>query len=641
MMDDDAALFDVDSVRQAERAARARLPAGEQLMERAGQAAWRALLDRWPAAQRIAVVCGTGGNGGDGFVLARHALESGRTVRLLAVDAPSDPDAAQARDRYVAAGGAIEPFDSCIPAADVVVDALLGIGLAGPPRGPAAAVIEAINSHPAPVLALDVPSGLAPVAHGGAVVVADVTLEFLLPKAYLRTGRALDHVGRLLLAPLGETLLPGDIRPRAVALSSGALARWLTPRDRDSHKGHHGRVLLIGGDHGGGGAVLMAAEAALRCGAGLVRVYTRAEHVAPLLARVPEAMAGSGDAGPDLDWPDVVAIGCGLGQSAWARGLWQAAVGAGRPLVLDADALNLLAESPVGLPADCVLTPHPGEAARLLGRETATVQADRFSAADALVARYGCVVVLKGAGTIVAAPGCTSAVIGAGNPGMATGGMGDVLTGVITALRAQGLPAFDAARCGALLHACAGDAAAAEGGARAVADRPDGAAATPGEPAMKLFLSDAAATDALGRALASTLPAEPMVVHLVGDLGAGKSTLARALLRALGVQGSIRSPTYTLVERYPIDRGEAWHLDLYRIGDPGELEFLGLDPDEAVLWLVEWPERGTGSLPSADLEIHLSVERDGRVAAFTAHSRNAHGWLTAATAAFTVPNPHA
>lgn len=153
---------------------------------------------------------------------------------------------------------------------------------------------------------------------------------------------------------------------------------------------------------------------------------------------------------------------------------------------------------------------------------------------------------------------------------------------------------------------------------------------------MIIRLADSTATEALGEALARTRPAHA-VVHLEGDLGAGKSTVARALLRALGVQGAIRSPTYTLVERYAVDGGEAWHLDLYRIGDPGELEFLGLDPAGTVLWLVEWPDRGTGALPPVDLTIRLSIAGEGRDAALTPHSPKAREWLGAATAAFT---PH-
>jgi NAD(P)H-hydrate epimerase len=248
------------------------------------------------------------------------------------------------------------------------------------------------------------------------------------------------------------------------------LPNWLHPRARDSHKGRHGRVLCVGGDHGSGGAILLCAQAAARSGAGWTQVATRAVHVTALLARLPEAMGDAVDDGAALSLrlgrADVIAIGPGLGQGEWGRDLLATALEAGKPLVLDADALNLLALRPRPLPASTILTPHPGEAARLLDISTTEVQGDRFHAARALCERHGCVIVLKGAGTIIAAPGRIPRVIDAGNPGMAVAGMGDVLTGVIAALSAQGLAAFDAASCGALLHAAAGDAAARDGGQR-------------------------------------------------------------------------------------------------------------------------------------------------------------------------------
>jgi len=253
-------------------------------------------------------------------------------------------------------------------------------------------------------------------------------------------------------------------------LKPSDLARWLRPRARDSHKGDHGHVLCVGGDSGSGGAIVLCAQAALRGGAGLVSVATRAEHVAALLARQPEAMVHGVDSGeafaPLLRRADVVAIGPGLGQGEWGRALLDAALRCGKPLLLDADAINLVAEAQSALPATTIVTPHPGEAARLLASTAARVQADRGAAARALVDRLGCVVVLKGAGTLVASPDGRFACIAAGNPGMATGGMGDLLAGVIAALRAQGLEGFDAAACGALLHAAAGDAAAEAGGMR-------------------------------------------------------------------------------------------------------------------------------------------------------------------------------
>lgn len=254
---------------------------------------------------------------------------------------------------------------------------------------------------------------------------------------------------------------PNDI------LEPGDLARWLRPRAKDSHKGDNGHVLCVGGNAGSGGAIVLCAQAALRTGAGLVSVATRAAHVAPLLARQPEAMVHAVDSGEDyaplLQRADVLAVGPGLGRGEWGRALLDGALRSGKPLVLDADALNLLADAPGALPAGAVLTPHPGEAARLLRTDAREVQGDRVAAVRVLAERFACVVVLKGAGTLVAAPDGRSVQVAVGNPGMATGGMGDLLTGVIAALRAQGLEGFDAAACGALLHAAAGDAAAAGG----------------------------------------------------------------------------------------------------------------------------------------------------------------------------------
>ncbi|RPE81361.1 NAD(P)H-hydrate dehydratase [Vulcaniibacterium tengchongense] len=470
-----SALYDAAALRRIEAWAEAAYGDAFELMRRAGRAAWQELLRHWPQAQRIVVACGPGNNGGDGCVLARHAQESGRQVAVVHAPglAPRGELARRAAREFVAAGGDIREFAGALEAADVVVDAVFGIGLDRTPDAAAQALLAAINAQGAPVLALDAPSGVDAqrgCAYPGAVA-ATRTLEFIAPKAGLRTGAALDHAGVCALAPL---TLPGEafagVAPCAERLSALDLPRWLGPRRRDSHKGAHGRVLCIGGDHGSGGAIALCAEAALRCGAGLVEVATRERHVAALLARLPEAMVDAvedADALADrLARAGMVALGPGLGRARWGEALFARALASGRPLLLDADALNLLAARPLALPADTVLTPHPGEAARLLGSDTAQVQRDRFGAARALCERYACVVVLKGAGTVVAAPHEMARVIAAGNPGMATGGMGDVLSGAIAALRAQGLAAFDAAACGALLHAVAGDGAAHAGGER-------------------------------------------------------------------------------------------------------------------------------------------------------------------------------
>ncbi|HEY0661356.1 MAG TPA: NAD(P)H-hydrate dehydratase [Lysobacter sp.] len=468
-------LHDTAGLRVIETRAAAMLGDSFELMRRAGQAAWRELLQHWPQAQRIVVICGPGNNGGDGYVLARHALASGRAVQVVHPDghAPRGDVAARAHAEYQQAGGTTQAFGDALPPADLIVDALFGIGLSRAPDAAASALIDAVNAQEAPVFALDVPSGVdadrgsAP----GIAVRATRTLEFIARKPGLCTGVARDYVGAGSLASLD---LPAEvfagIAPNAELLVAHDLPLWLHPRARDTHKGANGRVLCVGGDHGSGGAIVLSAEAALRSGAGLVDVATREAHVPALLARLPEAMAHSPR--DDVALRDLlerattVAIGPGLGQGEWGHVLFMQAVASGKALVIDADALNLLAAAPMALPQEAILTPHPGEAARLLGVTTAEVQRDRFAAARELCARHQCVVVLKGAGTIVAGPDATPRVVAAGNPGMAVGGMGDVLTGVIAALRAQGLRAFDAASCGALLHAAAGDAAVCDGGER-------------------------------------------------------------------------------------------------------------------------------------------------------------------------------
>lgn len=467
-----ADLFDSAAARALDAQASAlAAEGGWDLMSQAGQVAWQCLLQHWPQAQRIGVVVGAGNNGGDGLVLARHALQAGREVRVVALPGrpPSTALAQRAASDFSAAGGSVIDFDGALPQADIWVDALFGLGFDRAPEGSAQALIVALTTQAAPVLALDVPSGVD--ADRGAVpgvaVRAALTLQFIVAHRGLYTGNALDHCGQKHLAPLQVPAAAWQgVAPAAEHWTQARLPALLPPRRANTHKGESGHVLCVGGNHGSGGAIAMAAEAALRAGAGLLSLGTRRDHVGPLLARLPEAMTHAledSDALPALlDKAKVVAIGPGLGQDEWARALFARVLASPRPLVLDADALNLLAQDPRALPA-AILTPHPGEAARLLGCSTADVQSDRYTAAQALAERFHAVVVLKGAGSIVAAPGQRPRLIAAGNPGMAVGGMGDLLTGIIASLRAQGLAAFDAAAAGALLHALAGDRAAADG----------------------------------------------------------------------------------------------------------------------------------------------------------------------------------
>ena len=471
-MSEPVELFDIAAARQIDGQATAALGGdGYVLMQRAGHAAWQTVLQYWPQARRIVVVCGPGNNGGDGYVLARHARQSGRDVSVLHLPeaSPRTPLAQRACTDYLAVGGHVEIAPQCLQQADLIVDALYGIGFSRAPDAEDAALISAINVAPAPVFALDVPSGVDALSGNvaGAAVRAARVLQFIVPHQGLHTGAALEHAGQRLLADLEVPASAFDgVSASALRWAKPQLLRALPPRRLNTHKGESGHVLCVGGNHGSGGAVMLTAEAALRSGAGLCSVATRALHVAPLLARCPEAMVHAVDSSeefaPLFARASVIALGPGLGQDDWAHALWSAVLASGKPLVLDADGLNLLAADPRPLP-QAILTPHPGEAARLLATDTASIQRDRFAAAHALAARYAAVVVLKGAGTVIAAPGQLPRVIAAGNPGMAVGGMGDLLTGAIAAVLAQGLSLFDAASTGALLHSLAGDAAVTEG----------------------------------------------------------------------------------------------------------------------------------------------------------------------------------
>lgn len=454
---------------------------GYALMQRAAAAAFEALRRQWPQARRIAVLCGSGNNGGDGYEIACLAQAAGLEVRVARVGAlPSTGDAVTAHAAWVAAGGAIEPFDlafaqSAMAHADVLCDAIFGIGLSRDVGGIAAVAIAALNAR-APgqgVLAIDLPSGLD--ADSGTVlgtaVRADVTVSFIGRKLGLYVGAGPDHAGRRAFADLGVSASLLEASPSLAELMCEDELRIVLPRRaRSAHKGSHGHVLLIGGDTGMAGAILLAARAAQRSGAGLVSVATRPQHALALVGAQPEAMFHGLDNAAAVDdlikRADVIGLGPGLGTGVWSAGLFDRCVRAGKPLVLDADALNLLARaSATRLAPDTVLTPHPGEAARLLGTDTARVQSDRIAAARALRERHNTVVVLKGAGSIVLGRQHL-AVCPYGNPGMGVGGTGDVLTGVICALLAQGLSPESAARTGVLAHALAGDRAAQHGGER-------------------------------------------------------------------------------------------------------------------------------------------------------------------------------
>jgi NAD(P)H-hydrate epimerase len=462
---------------------------GIELMERAGSAAFGALRRRWPDARRVMVLSGPGNNGGDGFVVARLAARAGLSpsLHLLGDTARVRGDAATALARWQAAGGAVacaarldaKALASACP--DVVVDGLFGTGLARPLDGDAARLVSLLNARRGAGgggrLALDIPSGLC--ADTGAVlgeaVRSDLTVSFIGLKQGLFTGRARDFCGEVLLA--GLDLPPGacaGVPVDAWRLTAPGVDGALGRRPRTAHKGRFGHVLVVGGDVGYAGAARLCAEAAARVGAGLVSVATRPAHVAALVGPCPELMVrGVEDAAalePLLEAASVVAVGPGLGRGGWGTALLERILATDRPRVVDADALNVIAaradlRGRLGQ-APCVVTPHPGEAARLLGSGVAAVEADRFAAVAGLARGLCCTVLLKGAGTLVQGPDGLPLVLDGGNPGMATGGMGDVLTGVLAGLLAQGLAAERAAAVAGLVHGAAADTAAQEGGER-------------------------------------------------------------------------------------------------------------------------------------------------------------------------------
>lgn len=473
MVDIERHLYTATQVRELDRRAiEVHGISGHELMRRAAASCWTAIQARSPTVGTIAIVCGPGNNGGDGYELAQLARRDGWSVRAYAIGgAPQAGDAQRAYAAWCADGGKAEPFPGVLADVDWIIDAMFGTGLTRALGDDAVGAVNAIaasRARGAKVLAVDVPSGLD--ATTGSVpsiaVQADITVSFIGKKCGLYTGRG--------PAIAGERRFDGLAVPAAAYSGVEQAARLqldtdlqstLKPRARDAHKGDQGHVLIVGGNHGMMGAALIAGRAALRAGAGLVSLATRSSHAAALTAAQAELMChGCEDAQqlrPLIDKADVIAVGPGLGTDGWARTLLSAVLESGKPLLLDADALNLLAAEPVTL-TDAILTPHPGEAARLLGCSTVEIQRDRLAALQALEHRYGAVVVLKGAGSLISDDVCP-VICPYGNPGMGVGGMGDALTGIIAALRAQRLDVHQAAQTGVLVHALAGDRAALRG----------------------------------------------------------------------------------------------------------------------------------------------------------------------------------
>ncbi|MFK8019666.1 MAG: NAD(P)H-hydrate dehydratase [Pseudomonadales bacterium] len=492
-------LYRADQVREFDRVAieQYELP-GLLLMKRAAAAMLGIAQQHWPSAQKYIVLCGGGNNGGDGYLFALLAAEQKLQVTVIYTKEPNalKGDAARAWQRaqqhsvnmLSASDQAL--VEASLAGADLIIDCLLGTGLSQTVRPQEQRIIGLINECALPVLAADIPSGLASDTGEvmGAAVSASVTVTFVAAKMGLCTASGPACCGRLYLSRLGipdpvytnasaSSLQRSNSESPANVLHLPALSELIPRRRSDAHKGKHGHTLVVGGDLGMGGAVILAARAALYCGSGLVSVATRAEHVSALLAKQAELMVhavrGGAECLPLLENCSAIVIGPGLGQSSWSRDLLHTVLRhnsssfgqPAAPLLLDADALNLIAAhgwQPLLQNRPVISTPHPGEAARLLASAAATVQADRCGSVKKLQEMLGGVVLLKGAGTLLCSEQAEISLCPYGNAGMSVGGMGDVLSGVIGALCAQGLLINEAAQLGACLHSAAADLAAEE-----------------------------------------------------------------------------------------------------------------------------------------------------------------------------------
>jgi hydroxyethylthiazole kinase-like uncharacterized protein yjeF len=476
MLNTSALLYHVKQIRKLENIATLQYSISvATLMQRAGAAAFRELKKHWPKAKNITVICGKGNNGGDGYVVASLAKKAKLNVQILQL-VPCESLTGAAKNAAINAKRLkikIYPFSAKkLANSDVIVDALLGTGLTGVVQPQFKVAIEAINASKIPVLAIDLPSGLDADTGNvlGAVISADLTVTFIGNKVGLYTGAAQDYTGSIICDDLElSQKVFAQVTASAQILNLTKELKLLPLRARIAHKGNFGHVLVVGGDYGMSGAVRMAAEAAARVGAGLISVATRPKHAVAINVARPEIMVYGIEELKQLDLllqkATVIVLGPGLGMSSWSKMLFDSVLVVKKPLVVDADALNILVSNHQAHD-NWVLTPHPGEAARLLSTVTQAIQSNRLDAVYKLQQKFGGVCVLKGNGTLIATSKEMIRVCDAGNPGMASGGMGDVLSGIIGGLLAQRLSLFDAAKLGVLVHAIAGDMVAAEQGER-------------------------------------------------------------------------------------------------------------------------------------------------------------------------------
>lgn len=472
----DYALFSSEQIRQCEKLALSHLhlPA-EELMKLAGAAAFTLLQSLYPHVHKIIVYCGSGNNAGDGYELARLAHLAGYNVIINQYKLPDELPASARAAAYAALhAGVICHWMEDEPAiieADLIVDALLGIGLHQKVREPIASAINQINDSGLPVLSLDIPSGLEADTGNclGVCVKATVTLTFIGKKKGMYTLQGIEHCGTIYCDNLGLSLCLNKLTPSISLLVKDITLPKLAPRPLNCNKSNFGHVLVVGGDSGMPGAVRLGAMAALRVGAGMVTIATRPEYAfqgaSDLFEVMIKGITTDTELLPLIKKATVCVVGPGLGLDEWGKQLFKQVLASQLPMVIDASALRLLAMEPQH-DDNWILTPHPGEAAALLDCSIGKVQSNRFKAISQLQKKYGGNIILKGAGTLIRTDEQENFICNAGNPGMASAGMGDILSGVIAGLIAQKLSLADAAKLGVWLHATAGDEAALKEGMR-------------------------------------------------------------------------------------------------------------------------------------------------------------------------------
>lgn len=446
-----------------------------ELMQRAANAAFHWIAQRQNDKTRCLVLVGSGNNGGDGLVFARRWREVGRNVTVISMskDDAWQGAAKQAYEAFLGSGGVIHhtaPHEVDFNDYDLIVDAILGTGIEREVKGTIAAWIEYINDSGLTILSLDIPSGLHP--DTGEIVTHAVNAEFTISFVANKTGFFLNDgpncVGRLTCDDLGipQRLFESVAAPVMRQENGEEQIHYLNSRKRTFHKGDAGYVLVVGGNSGFSGATVLSGLAALRTGAGLVSIAAHPDSVTAIRSAQPELMVHpihvAAEIEPLFERAAVIVVGPGMGQDTWAQEILNKVLASNKPLIVDADALNLLSKTPLHLD-NWVLTPHPGEAARMLDKSTRNIQQDRLHSARSIQDKFGGVVVLKGANSLITAQDDVPTVCAEGNPGMATAGMGDVLAGVIASLVAQGIPLLESAKLGVWLHASAGDNAATNG----------------------------------------------------------------------------------------------------------------------------------------------------------------------------------